>query len=81
MNDTISGNLRYTCKRQIIIAVGCKGVQVELIHELHQDILEPGAEERACAEEGRSHQDDRVEGAVQGGAGRNAGTLSVHPLY
>lgn len=56
---------------------GGQRVQAQLLHELHQDLLESGAEEGASAEEGRRHEDVCVEGAVQGGAGGNTGRFSV----
>lgn len=55
------------------LLAGGQRVQAELLHELHQDVLESRAEEGESAEEGRRHQDSCVEGAVQGGAGRNSG--------
>lgn len=59
----------------VFLVAGGQRVQAELLHELHQDLLESRAEEGEGAEEGRGHQDGRVEGAVQSGAGRGTGRM------
>lgn len=54
-------------------AAGGQRVQIELLYELHKDILESRAEERESGEKRWSNKDGRVEGTVQGGAGGDAG--------